>query len=363
MNPQSIVRAMVLAPKQIFLDEDGWLDLTYVTPRVIVAAGPTDNILHGLFRSPIHRIIAHLNETHVENETKHWHVWNLRREHSGYIVEDELQENWSWRPFPDHQPPSLLLLEKVVKEIALFLSQNSKNVALIHCKEGKGRSGTICCAYLMYEAKMRGLSLSDEAAIRIFTQKRMRRLFGPGVSTVCQRRYLHYWGYLLRMPAAVRINYDNFHSLDSVPFKTSSSLITKLKLLGPSAFLACHKIRLYTYVEDENGVNLAEIAEKKISFAQTIDLAGIIEIPIDLPLTPGLNEVKISFEGPFLYAYSWFNLFFETFGKSSQPIGDKLKEGRFVMAWEDFDGFFGLKTGTPGRLFDLAEINWIFNHS
>lgn len=360
MNPQSLIRAIVSTPKQIFQDQDGYLDLSYITPRLIVAAGPTDNLVSSLFRSPLHRLVAHLNRNYSDGETKFWHVWNLRGEERGYQLDEDDVENWSFRPFPDHQPPSMLLLEKVAIEISTFLSSNPRNVALIHCKEGKGRSGTICSAYLMFEAKRRGGFMLAADAINFFTRNRMRRFFGAGVSTMCQIRYLRYWESLLQNSDAFFLNFEAFHSVSSFPFDVKTSKITRLRIFRPTPFLLFHKVTLLTYILDDEGVNMAEIAERKMTISNLVNLAGALDINLDLNITQSLKEIKLVFDGPISLAYTWFNLFFESF-KDHTPLLSELDTANFKLnlAWADFDGFVGIQGGTLGKLFDQVEVHWV----
>lgn len=60
-------------------------------------------------------------------------------------------------------------------------------VVVIHCKAGKGRSGTATCAYLISQ---RGWKAED--ALARFTKRRMRPKFGAGVSIPSQLRWISY---------------------------------------------------------------------------------------------------------------------------------------------------------------------------
>lgn len=65
--------------------------------------------------------------------------------------------------------------------------QPEKRVAVVHCKAGKGRSGTIATAYLISQEGWK-----KEDALRRFTERRMRVGFGNGVSIPSQLRYVGY---------------------------------------------------------------------------------------------------------------------------------------------------------------------------
>ncbi len=62
-----------------------------------------------------------------------------------------------------------------------------RRVAVVHCKAGKGRSGTAACSYLISEE---GWKKAD--ALQRFTDRRMRVGFGNGVSIPSQLRWVGY---------------------------------------------------------------------------------------------------------------------------------------------------------------------------
>jgi protein-tyrosine phosphatase len=66
-------------------------------------------------------------------------------------------------------------------------SKKSGRVAVVHCKAGKGRSGTISCSYLISEC-----GWTPEEALARFTERRMRPKFGAGVSIPSQLRWITY---------------------------------------------------------------------------------------------------------------------------------------------------------------------------
>lgn len=87
------------------------------------------------------------------------------------------------------------LHEKNDKDLALSTdaaqsreaSSKTPRVVVVHCKAGKGRSGTVTCSYLISECGWR-----PEEALTRFTERRMRPKFGAGVSIPSQLRTITY---------------------------------------------------------------------------------------------------------------------------------------------------------------------------
>lgn len=66
-------------------------------------------------------------------------------------------------------------------------SAKSGRVVVVHCKAGKGRSGTMACSYLMAEC-----GWTAQQALDRFTERRMRPKFGNGVTIPSQLRWITY---------------------------------------------------------------------------------------------------------------------------------------------------------------------------
>lgn len=70
--------------------------------------------------------------------------------------------------FGDHQAPPFELLVQFCKDAKTWLDKDTSNIVVIHCKAGKGRTGTMIAALLLYL----GQATDADEAIRIYGTKR-----------------------------------------------------------------------------------------------------------------------------------------------------------------------------------------------
>ncbi|WRT64569.1 uncharacterized protein IL334_001501 [Kwoniella shivajii] len=140
------VRKIVSGKKARFIDPDNAvnLDLVYVTDRIIIMGYPAVGVA-GLYRNRRRDVLKFINSRHGEK----WWIWNLCPLYENAYSPESMHGRVSRYPFPDHHPPPLPLLPLAVREMTAWLEGDSERVAIIHCKAGKGRSGTLLCSYLL----------------------------------------------------------------------------------------------------------------------------------------------------------------------------------------------------------------------
>ncbi|KAI1470309.1 phosphatases II [Daldinia caldariorum] len=205
----SLLRQIVAGPRARH-PETG-LDLCYVTDNIIATSGPSQTYPQRAYRNPLDRLVQFLDSKHGKN----WAIWEFRAEGTGYP--DELVYNRIRHyPWPDHHPPPFRLVPMIIASMRNWLNGNDleadnadnsgdKNnlvgkvldtlkegkkggrVAVVHCKAGKGRSGTMACSYLIAEC-----GWTPEQALARFTERRMRPKFGAGVTIPSQLRWIGY---------------------------------------------------------------------------------------------------------------------------------------------------------------------------
>ncbi|KAG9284695.1 hypothetical protein G9A89_002926 [Geosiphon pyriformis] len=118
----------------------------------------------------------------------------------------DLDLSFSYYQFSNHHPPPFAMIEPLCADIQKYLSENTENTAVIHCKAGKGRTGTIICCYLLYV----GICKTSDEAMQVFAQKRSRA--GRGLTIKSQIRYLRQFEVFIRrrekyVPKMVKLQY------------------------------------------------------------------------------------------------------------------------------------------------------------
>jgi phosphatidylinositol-3,4,5-trisphosphate 3-phosphatase/dual-specificity protein phosphatase PTEN len=183
-NSSSIVKALVSKKKNRFCYDGFDLDLTYITKRIIAMGFPSTSI-EGLYRNPLDEVQRFFNTRHPS----HYKVYNLCEEKT---YSKDLFYKQGYFPFKDHEAPPLNLIRPFCDDAKNFLDEDENNVIAVHCKAGKGRTGTLICCLLLY---MNVFDNSDEC-LQYYGM--MRAENGKGVTIPSQIRYVNYFEKMIK---------------------------------------------------------------------------------------------------------------------------------------------------------------------
>ncbi|KAL1266645.1 hypothetical protein QQF64_002320 [Cirrhinus molitorella] len=182
---EKVTRRMVSENKRRYQKDGFDLDLTYVTERIIAMSFPSSG-KQALYRNPIREVARFLDTKHLD----HYKVFNLCSEKGydpkffHYRVERVMID--------DHNVPSLEDMLRYTACVREWMAADSRNVIAIHCKGGKGRTGTMVCTWLIdsdqFESAQESLDYFGERR----TDKSMSSKF-QGVETPSQSRYVGYY--------------------------------------------------------------------------------------------------------------------------------------------------------------------------
>jgi len=177
------LRMIVSGKKRRLITEEYNLDLSYITPRLIAMSFPGEG-LEKLFRNSGDSVAQYLNEHHPSS----YRSFNLSGVRYNY---DKFANSVVDFPWPDHHAPPLDLLFRACAEMSDWLLRDLDNVAVVHCKAGKGRTGTLICCYLLFSGRVG----TPEDALKIYRVKRFSE--GGGVTQPSQKRYIDYFAKVL----------------------------------------------------------------------------------------------------------------------------------------------------------------------
>jgi phosphatidylinositol-3,4,5-trisphosphate 3-phosphatase/dual-specificity protein phosphatase PTEN len=367
------------------------LDLCYVTDSIIATSGPSGTYPQVAYRNPLKDLVKFLDSKHgVE-----WAIWEFRAEGTGY-PDAEVYNRIRHYPWPDHHPPPFALVPLIMASMRNWLKEDGakeKNrVAVVHCKAGKGRSGTVSCSYLISEE-----GWTTEDAMARFTERRMRPGFGAGISIPSQLRWigyvdrwtkhgklyvdrqveiveLHVWGLRDGVKIAIEGFVDEGKIIKSFhTFQKSERQVVRGSINQESGFsdVATEVMSIMggkkTKVADaEATVKEAEKTASKEEQVKDSQPGGDVVFKPSTRVVLPSSDINLDFErrntskyGGFTMvtsvAHVWFNVFFE--GNGPEQNGKADDSGVFSIDFDAMDGIKGSsRKGT--KCFDRISLVW-----
>ncbi|MCJ1355067.1 MAG: Telomerase protein component 1 [Icmadophila ericetorum] len=388
-----LLRQIVAGPR--LPNTETGLDLCYVTDNIIVTSGPSSTYPKRAYRNPTDALVKFFDSKHDSN----WAIWEFRAEGTGY-PDSEVHGRVHHFPWPDHHPPPFALIPNIIASMRNWLKdpENGKGrVVVVHCKAGKGRSGTVACSYLISEE-----GWTMEEALNRFTARRMRQGFGAGVSIPSQLRWVgyvdkwarsgkvymerqveilevHIWGLREGVKVAIEGFVDEGKTIKIFHvFKKSERLIVDTNSPKSAELNAS----VPSSAPEPSSSTPTSISEKlaRSSTPQSRSPSdaepghepggpAVIFRPSTRIILPS-NDINVDFErrnraryGWTLVtavAHVWFNAYFEALADEASDYengGSSKKSGVFEIEWDAMDGIKGsLRKGT--RALDRMAIVW-----
>ena len=167
------------------------LDLAEIVDGRLIAMSVPATGWRRLFRNPIGEVVRFFETRHA---AQGYTIINACPElpypaekfRSGEVVRFDVQ---------DHTPPTMA---QFVAFLDLVLRLPPGRVVAVHCRGGKGRTGSFCCAWLL----LQGVAQDAQDALATFALERTELGKGKkklqGVDTPSQQRYVHQIDALLR---------------------------------------------------------------------------------------------------------------------------------------------------------------------
>jgi protein-tyrosine phosphatase len=162
------------------------LDLVYVTENLVSMAFPYDPKKPGNAEggNDINAVSRFLKQRHGS----HFMIWNVSEEPYDYsLFGDQVLEY----KFPGHPAPPLGLLFKICTSVESWLDADEKNVAVVHCLTGKGRTAALMACILTWIGEFS----SPMEGLQYVAQR--RSISADFLTIPSQRRYVQYFSNML----------------------------------------------------------------------------------------------------------------------------------------------------------------------
>lgn len=164
-------------------------EVVYITERIITMGHPALQSQVDESITPNRKLaaVAHLLE---RRHGGRYMVWNLSEVEYDVDMLDDQVLTFS---FPGSPSPPLGLLLKLLMSMESWLKADERNVAVVHCLTGKGRTSTVLAAFLCWIGEAGFSNVQD--ALEYIAQ--CKKLTAEQLTIPSQRRYVKYFANML----------------------------------------------------------------------------------------------------------------------------------------------------------------------
>ncbi|XP_040375720.1 phosphatidylinositol 3,4,5-trisphosphate 3-phosphatase and protein-tyrosine-phosphatase PTEN1-like [Rosa chinensis] len=145
------------------------LDMSYITDRILAMSFRAER-MRAMYRNNLWQVKSVLDMRHPE----HYKIYNLCIEE--HYSPSHFYGRVERYPFDDNHVPPLEMVKLFCESVQSWLKSDPENIAVIHCMAGKGRTGLMVSAYLVYRG------MSAEEALQLYAHRRTTN--NEGVSHV-----------------------------------------------------------------------------------------------------------------------------------------------------------------------------------
>ena len=340
------IKSCVSGSRIRLIDKDFNLDLVFITKRVIAMGFPANNCIEKVYRNDINQVKKFFFQK-LHNRVK---VYNLCLESNKIYNKCCFNScDVALYPISDHCCCPVQMMLEFSADACNYLLNLKDSYIAIHCKAGKGRTGSMICAYLIFS----GLANSSKEAMDLYAERRSKEL--KGVTVASQRRYLQHFETFLnltfqrpfykqipiifRMYSTENSKNNLLHSIfineANEFFKYGNKFLIKKIKIGPFPYKKSLDISIYSF--NKHLLFCSKSFKEHISYKQSIREEQYISDNQILfqhsTIIDFLNEDSLEIEsdseirvnGQSIDFFLWVNFYYITLEKFNDFIGRQLQ--------------------------------------
>jgi len=183
-------RTLASSRRNRYTKEGFDLDLTYITPRILAMATPSQSIATWAFRNHIDEVQEFFKKKHTKGTVKLWNIMSEGRLDQATVqkLESVGVETIQDFSFDDRGVPPLELLDSAIASMQDWMHEQDA-VCCVSCRSGKGRTGLVVSCLML--ANHASSPEAGDDAMFLFSDKRVSE--GIAMTVPSHRRWVRYF--------------------------------------------------------------------------------------------------------------------------------------------------------------------------